>query len=144
MNKAVMLGLVFLFCLSFAYGADGCLYGENCTFYVYGATGVDGVNISYTYENQTETSEFEMTSLGSGKYLHSYVFNISENVMGCARTYNSSGTVGTSCESKQIGVAGQELQEADLSFSIFSNQLVIIIAALLLIGGLFIVITRKR
>jgi len=116
-----------------AFAADGCATNESCTWYVSGATG-DGVNISFTYPNQTTTEEFAMISLGSGKYLYTTTFNIIGNVMGCARSYNVSDTIQTACESKEINYDIQE--EFNLLGSILQPFLIFLIGAMLVYLGL--------
>lgn len=101
MNKFLLLGLCILMFVPLVNGADGCFTNEVCTWYAYGVTGT-GVNISFNYDNGTTSSEFVMSSLGSGKYLYNATHNLTGNVMGCARSYNSSGTIETACESKEI------------------------------------------
>lgn len=102
MKKYLLLGIVLILLSSFSFAADGCVTGQNCTWYAYGVSGENGANISFTYENETTTQEFVMESLGLGKYLYTTTHNVTSNVMGCTRSYNSTGTIDEVCESKEI------------------------------------------
>jgi len=102
MNKILLfIGMCILLTMSVS-AADSCFTNSNCTWYVYNANAADGVNISFTYDNGTTSSEFAMDDLTSGKYLYSTTFLNIGNILGCARSYNSSGTIATVCESKLI------------------------------------------
>jgi len=102
LNKSLLIVILALLSFSIVFGADGCVSNDVCTWYAYDVSSEVGVNLSFSYENSSTTSEYEMISLGDGKYLYNATHNLTGNVLGCARSYNSSGTIDTSCESKEI------------------------------------------
>ena len=99
--KGLTFLLVLFFSFSLAYASDSCKVSQNCTWFAYGSVGETGVNISFTY-NGTTTEEFSMTNFETGKYLYTTIHNETGNVLGCVRSFNSTDTINTECESKEI------------------------------------------
>ena len=134
MNKYFLIGLVLIVLSSFTFAADGCYQNENCTWYAYGVTNETGVNISFTYDNGTTSEEFPMDSLGLGKYLYTTKHNLTGNILGCARSYNSTSTIQTNCESKEIYFS-RSYQEIEMLAEVYGIYVVFFIGILLALVG---------
>ena len=130
-----------LLSFSIVYGADGCTSNGECTWYAYGVSGEDGVNLSFSYENGSTSGEFEMVSLGSGKYLYNATHNLTGNVLGCARSYNSSETIDTSCESKEIYYNGYD---DVIGVSVMNLFWIGVICILLVVLGVLVIVSMKK
>ena len=136
MIKWTLLGLVLLF-IPLAFASDGCIANDNCTWYAYGVTGT-GVNISFTYPDGNTSSEYEMVNVDTGIYLYTTTFNVTTNILGCAREYNSTATMNIACESKEIYADNSEtvLEEFNMLNEILLPFLIFLIGAILVYLGI--------
>ncbi len=129
--------MLSIFILSFsAYAADGCVSGENCTWFGYGATWASGANFTLESPEGTESGPVPVTEFDSGNMRHVNIINNTGNYKGCFIAYNSTNSE-TQCESKEIR-SDAITEEFDMLGLIFNLILVFGIGAALIIIGEYI------
>jgi len=143
-TKVTILSLFLIVLLSVpSFASDSCIVSEPCTFYAYGLVAEDGVNITYYYSNESEIGEYAMNLFSSGKYSHSITINVSDNILGCARSYNSTSTITEVCESKLVDTSNTAVAEVGyLNFTLIGG--VAVVTLMLLMVSLYVGLGTKR
>lgn len=99
--KNLLLFMLLLIFLPFAYSADGAVVDETARLWsdvIVGKSLYDANNMTLTLYNPNGSvivTEYNMTQFSTGLYYYDFVPNVTGNYLGVVEVYNDSGLIGT-------------------------------------------------
>jgi len=106
-QKTILWICLFIIAATTVAAADGCITGNNCTWWLYTTSGTgyydsDHANITIYHPNGTvQSANTSMSKVSEGIFRYDSIPNTTGNYMGCMEAYNTTSRIGIVCESKE-------------------------------------------